>query len=105
MKKTTSEIGKPSEIDYDEELRNVALELGEICNIILMHRWNNCKPSLERHSLLNEQQESVIRHYRDILCERINEISYLITINKKESEPMACGTKVKGGKKKPTKKK
>lgn len=28
-----------------------------------------------------------------------------ITINKKESEPMACGTKVKGGKKKPTKKK
>lgn len=100
--KITDYETKPSEIDYDEELRSVAVELGEICDIILRHRWNLLEG---RHSLLKEQQEAVIRNYRDILCERINEISYSITINKKESEPMPCGTKVKGGKKKPTKKK
>lgn len=89
------------EPSVEEILHNLVCDLSDInCKI------NRAKPLNLNSDIQNdlyEEEKNILNVLRTIICRRICDL--VININKKGESDMACGTKVKGGKKKPTKKK
>ena len=90
---------EPSE---EEILQNLVCDLSDINRKIN----RSAKPlnlNSELQNYLHEEEIKELKRLRNILCRRIYDL--IRNINNEGESDMACGTKVKGGKKKPTKKK
>jgi len=90
------------EPSVEETLHNLVFDLSDISNKIVRSK----KPlylNSELQNYLYEEEIKALKRSRNILCRRISDL--IRNINNEGESDMACGTKVKGGKKKPTKKK